>query len=131
LSLFDRPLVLIVEDHEDTRFLLRTLLERRGMRVLEAEDGVAGVHAAEEFRPDLILMDWSLPRMDGLAATRLIREHPRSGHIPIVFLSGHTVPEWQMAAREAGCCEYMIKPLNFAQLDRVLRKHVLLRLRSG
>jgi CheY-like chemotaxis protein len=101
------------------------------MRVVEAVDGVAGVRAAEEFRPDLILMDWTLPRMDGLAATRLISNRAELSHIPIVFLSAHAIPEWQMAAREAGCCEYLIKPLDFDQLDRVLRKHVLLRVING
>ena len=123
-SLSGIPLVLIVEDHEDTRFLLRTLLERRGMRVVEAEDGVACVRAAIGFHPDLILMDWSLPRMDGLEAIRLVRTYPQLSHIPIVILSGHTAPESQKMARDAGCCEYLVKPLDFDQLDRVLRKHL-------
>jgi two-component system cell cycle response regulator DivK len=127
----DGPLVLVVEDHEDTRFLLRVLLERRGVRVIEAGDGEAGVRAAEELHPDLILMDWSLPRVDGMAAMRLIRERDPSHHTPIVFLSGHVAPASQKAAREAGCAEYLIKPLDFDQLDRVLRKYLLLRLTSG
>jgi CheY-like chemotaxis protein len=127
----DKWLILIVEDHEDTRFLLRTLLERRGMRVVEAEDGEEGVRAAVELRPDLILMDGSLPRMDGLAATRLVRERIRSDHIPIVFLSGHAAPESRAAAFAAGCCEYLVKPLDFDQLDRVLRWALLLHLRGA
>ncbi|HEY0322501.1 MAG TPA: response regulator [Pyrinomonadaceae bacterium] len=125
---FDHLLVLIVEDHEDTRFLLRTLLERRGMRVCEAEDGVAGVRAAEELRPDLILMDWSLPRMDGLSATRFVRACPQLSHTVIVILSGHAAPESQKVARDAGCCEYLVKPFELDQLDRVLSKHLSLRL---
>ena len=130
-SLSDRLLVLVVEDHEDTRFLLRVLLERRGIRVVEVEDGEAGVRAADELRPDLILMDWSLPRLDGLAALRLIRTRAWLDHTPIVFLSGHAAPESQKVAREAGCCDYLVKPLDFDQLDRVLRKHLLLRLISA
>jgi len=102
-SLIVRPLVLVVEDDEDTRFLLRVFLARRGLRVVEAEDGAAGVRAAEEFHPDRILMDLSLPRMDGLKATRLVRERPELTHTPIVFLSGHALPDWQTAARAAGC----------------------------
>jgi CheY-like chemotaxis protein len=89
------------------------------------------VRAADELRPDLILMDWSLPRMDGLAALRLIRTRAKLDHTPIVFLSGHAAPESQRAAREAGCCDYLVKPLDFDQLDRVLRKHLLLRLISA
>jgi CheY-like chemotaxis protein len=98
------------------------------MRVVEAEDGEAGVRAAEELRPDLILMDWSLPRMDGLAATRLIHERDSLRRIPVVFLSGHVAPASQKVAREAGCCDYLIKPLDFDQLARVLRKHLMGRL---
>lgn len=124
----DGPLILVVEGHEDARFLLRTLLEMRGMCVIEAEDGIAGVHAAEEFHPDLILMDWTLPRMDGLAAMRLIHERDSSDHIPIVCISGHATPREQAMALAQGCCEYLVKPFDSDQLDRVLRKHVLLRL---
>jgi CheY-like chemotaxis protein len=131
LSQCSRPLVLVVEDHEDTRFLIRVILERRGIRVVEAEDGEAGLLAAEKFRPDLILMDWSLPLMDGLAATRLLHESAVLGDIPIIFLSGHAAPAFQKTARDAGCCEYLVKPLDFDQLDRVLRKRLLLRLISA
>jgi CheY-like chemotaxis protein len=101
------------------------------MRVIEACDGEAGLGAAVEFCPDLILMDWDLPHMDGLAATRLLQNRAGLGHIPIIFLSGHAAPASQKTAREAGCREYLVKPLDFDQLDRVLRKHLLLRLISA
>jgi CheY-like chemotaxis protein len=101
------------------------------MRVVEAVDGAAGVRAAERLRPDLILMDWSLPRIDGLSATRLIHERDSLRQIPIVFLSAHVAPASQRAAREAGCSEYLIKPLNFDHLDRVLRKYLQFRLIGG
>jgi two-component system cell cycle response regulator DivK len=130
-SLTARPLALVVEDHEDTRFLLRVILESRGLRVVEAADGEEGVRAAEELHPDLILMDWSLPRMDGLAAMRLVRERAALSHIPVVFLSGHAIPEWQREAREAGCSDYLVKPLDMGQLDRVLSRHLLLRVITG
>lgn len=118
------PLILIVEDDEDTRLMLRTFLEIRGMRVVEAEDGEAGVRAAEEIRPALILMDGSLPRLDGLAATRLIRERETLRRVPVVMLSGHAAPTAQEAAFAAGCSDYLEKPLKLVQLDHILQKHL-------
>jgi CheY-like chemotaxis protein len=127
LSSSGSPLVLIVEDHEDTRFMLRTLLEMRGLRVVEAEDGEAGVRAAAEIRPDLILMDGSLPRLDGLAAMRLIRERELLRSVPVVMLSGHAAPQSQAAAFAAGCSDYLVKPLDFGKLDRILQKWLTVR----
>jgi two-component system, cell cycle response regulator DivK len=124
---YDKLLVLTIEDHEDTRLLLRILLERRGMRVIEAGDGVAGISAAEKLHPDLILMDWSLPRLDGLAALRLIRGRPDLRLIPVIFLSAHAGPASREAAMSAGCSEYIVKPFEIDQLDRVLRRQLLLR----
>ncbi|MDT4953134.1 MAG: hypothetical protein QOJ02_1272 [Acidobacteriota bacterium] len=124
VSSYGNPLVLIVEDHEDTRFMLRTILELRGMRVVEAVDGEAGVRAAEKIRPDLILMDGTLPRLDGLDATRLIRESETLHGVPVVILSGHVAPKSQEAAFAAGCSDYLVKPLDFDQLDRILHKHL-------
>jgi CheY-like chemotaxis protein len=69
--------------------------------------------------------------MDGLAAMRLIRERAALSHIPVVFLSGHAIPEWQREAREAGCSDYLVKPLDMGQLDRVLSRHLLLRAITG
>ena len=96
------PLILIVEDHEDTRLMLRILLEMRGMWVVEAQDGEAGVRAAEEIHPDLILMDLTLPTLDGLAAMRLIRERETLRQVPVVITSGHAHPKLQEAAFAAG-----------------------------
>lgn len=118
------PLVLVVEDHDDTRFMLRTILEMRGMRVAEARDGEEGVRAAEEFRPDLILMDGSLPLMDGLAAARRIRERADGHRVPLVFVSGHAALASQAAAFAAGCDDYLVKPIDFDSLDRVLKRHL-------
>ena len=125
-SHLQRPLVLVVEDHEDTRALLRVILEKWGIRVIEAKDGEAGIQAARDHHPDLILMDWSLPLLDGLAVTRRLREGTESVHIPVIFLSAHAAPSSQKTAREAGCCEYLVKPLDFVQLDSVLRTHLSL-----
>lgn len=97
------------------------------MRVIEADDGVAGISAAEKLHPDLILMDWSLPRLDGLAALRLIRARPDLCLIPVIFLSAHAGPDSREAALSAGCSEYIVKPFEIDLLDRILRRHLLLR----
>ena len=114
--------VLVAEDHEDTRELLRTILERRGLTVFEAADGVEALDAAERERPDLILMDGGLPRLDGISATRRMRASASLSGVPIVFLSGHAGPQHQTAARDAGCDEYVVKPFDTARLDRVLNR---------
>ena len=119
-----RAKVLVAEDHEDTRALLRTLLERRGLSVVEACDGFEAVDAAERERPDLILMDGGLPLLDGIAATRRLRGLPARSSVPIVFLSGHAGPQAQTAALEAGCDEYVVKPFDIALFDTVLNRHL-------
>ena len=118
------PLIVIVEDHEDTRLMLRTFLKLRGMRVVEAEDGEAGVRAAEEIHPDLILMDGSLPRLDGLAATRLIRARETLRRVPVVILSGHAAPTSPEEVFAAGYSDYLEKPVKLVQLDHILQKHL-------
>jgi two-component system, cell cycle response regulator DivK len=116
--------VLVAEDHEDTRQLLRTILERRGLAVVEAGDGIAAVDTAERERPDLILMDGGLPLLDGISATRRLRGVPALSAVPIVFLSGQAGPQALTAALEAGCDEYVVKPFDLAQLDTVLNRHL-------
>lgn len=119
-----KPLVLVVEDHDDTRFMLTYLLERRGCRVASAEDGEMAVRVAEQTRPDLILMDAVLPRMDGLEATRRIRKKPALSCVPIVFLSGHAEAPFRAVALETGGDDYLIKPFEIDQLERVLERHL-------
>jgi DNA-binding response OmpR family regulator len=119
-----QPLVLVVEDHDDTRFMLEYLLKMRGCRVLVAEDGLMAVRLAESQRPDLILMDASLPRLDGLAATRRIRELAALHEVPIIFLSGHAQPSFRAVALETGGDDYLIKPFKIDQLERVLERHL-------
>src|ERR1700753_1353481 len=101
-----RPLVLVADDHEDTRLLLSTILDLRGCAVIEAVDGEEAVRLAQSAGPDLILMDASLPRVDGITATRRIRRMWQTGRVPIVFVSGHAEPSFRVVAREAGCDEY-------------------------
>ena len=119
-----KPVVLVVEDHDDTRFLLKWLLGMRGLDVVEAENGDEAVRLAAGTRPDLILMDASLPLLDGLSATRRIRAQAASAGVPIVFLSGHAEPSFRVAALAAGCDDFLIKPLDIERLDAVLAKHI-------
>lgn len=119
-----QPLILVTDDDDDTRFLFRTMLGMQGYSVIEAADGEQAVHLAESARPDLILMDASLPQLDGLGATRRIRQLGHVGRIPIVFVSGYAEPSYRAVAFDAGCDEYLVKPLDFAQLLVVLDKRL-------
>ncbi|HVF51450.1 MAG TPA: response regulator [Pyrinomonadaceae bacterium] len=116
------PSVLIVEDHEDTRFILKTLIEMSGYRVLEAGDGFEALEIAERERPDIVVMDGSLPFLDGLSTTRRLREHTSGRDLPVVILSGHTTPEYQADALAAGCDGYLAKPIDFDQLQAILQR---------
>ncbi|HKG14025.1 MAG TPA: response regulator [Pyrinomonadaceae bacterium] len=119
-----RPLVLVVEDHDDTRLLLKTMLEMRGYRVAEAVDGEEGVRAARRECPRLVIMDATLPRLDGLAATRRIRSDSALEGVPVVFLSGHAQPAFRAAALDAGGTEFLVKPVVLADLAAVLERHL-------
>ncbi len=111
-----QPLVLVTDDHEDTRLLFRTLLGMRGYAVIEAADGEEAVQLAESASPDLILMDGTLPRLDGLSATRLIRKLSNGRKTPIVFVCGRAEPNFRAIALDAGCDEFLVKPLDFELL---------------
>ncbi|HVS21616.1 MAG TPA: response regulator [Pyrinomonadaceae bacterium] len=113
-------LVLVVEDFEDSRFMMRRLLEMSGYRVVEASDGEQAVELALQERPALVLMDLSLPKLDGLSATRKIRQRRGFDRIPIVAVSAHDSPEARNEALAAGCNDYVTKPIDFDQLKSVL-----------
>lgn len=114
--------VLVVEDFADNRFMMRKLLEMSGYQVVEAVDGKEAVEVAESARPDLILMDLSLPRLDGLDATRRIRELDGLRHVPIVAVSAHDTNDFHADALAAGCNEYVTKPIDFDELDALVKK---------
>lgn len=117
-------LFLVVEDFEDSRFMMRRLLEMAGYNVLEASDGEQAVKMAVESRPVLILMDLSLPKLDGLSATRQIRQQKGLKKTPILAVSAHDSPESRTEALEAGCNEYVTKPIDFDQLHALLQRFV-------
>lgn len=120
----ERPVVLVTDDHADTRLMFRTMLGIRGYSVIEAADGEEAVMLAESSTPDLILMDGMLPGLDGLDATRRIRKLSNGGNTPIVFICGRAEPNDRASALDAGCDEFLVKPLNFELLDSVLEKHL-------
>ena len=102
--------ILVVEDQEDNRQILRDLLNSVGYQILEAEDGARGVAAAEAERPDLILMDIQLPLVDGYEATRRIKANPDLRHIPIIVVTSYALSGDDVKAFEAGCDAYVTKP---------------------
>lgn len=117
--------ILIVEDVALNVDLLTQLLEDE-YELLFAEDGAAGVSKAEQVKPDVILMDMSLPVMDGYEATRRIKANDALKHIPIIGLSAHAMSGDEAKARAAGCDDYLTKPVNedllFQKLERALRQ---------
>ncbi|MDT5061174.1 MAG: two-component system, cell cycle response regulator DivK [Acidobacteriota bacterium] len=117
-----RPTIMVVEDFEDNRFMMRRLLEMSGYRVLEAVNGEEAVELAWRERPGLILMDLSLPQLDGLAATRRIRQYPEMRHVPIVAVSAHDTADFHADALAAGCNDYVTKPIDFDQLEALLSR---------
>lgn len=102
--------VLLVEDNEDNRTVYRTILEHFGYQVIEAQNGEAGVSMAREQRPDLILMDISIPLIDGWEATRILKSEPETAHIPIIALTAHALATDRAKANEVGCDGYLAKP---------------------
>jgi CheY-like chemotaxis protein len=113
------PKILIVEDNEMNRDMLSRRLARRGYEIAVAVDGEAGVAAAWAESPDLILMDMSLPVMDGWEATRRIKAEARTGAIPVIGLTAHAMTGDRDKALAAGCDDYDTKPV---ELPRLLEK---------
>ena len=105
-------LILIVEDNETNRKLLRDVLQFKGYRTIEAETGEDGVTLAMRHKPDLILMDYQLPGIDGIEAFRRIRNASDTAHIPIVAITASAMPEEAKKMKEAGFDGFLTKPIN-------------------
>lgn len=104
------PLILVVDDYQDAREMYAEYLQFSGFRVAEAKNGNEAVEQAMALKPDLILMDLSLPGMDGWEATRLLKADQTTRHIPIVALTGHALAGASEGARKAGCDSFVTKP---------------------
>jgi len=116
--------ILVVEDTEDTRILLKLVLEIQGYWVVEADNGLSAVEIARRERPDLILMDMSLPVMDGCQATRRIREQPSLKNVPIIACTAYNQWEWRGKAILAGCSGFITKPVNIDRLYNTLSRYL-------
>jgi two-component system cell cycle response regulator DivK len=120
-------IILVAEDSDDIRLMIRVMLEHRGHRVVEASDGREAVELATSRNPDVILMDLSMPIMDGIEATKHLREQAATSHMPIIAVTAHCAdPLWRGRAIAAGCTECVAKPVDFKRLD-----HLISLIRSG
>ena len=116
--------VLVVEDNPDNMTLIVDVLLELKYEVLQATNGLQGVSIAQETTPDLILMDLSLPKMDGWTAARKIKEQENLNHIPIIALTAHAMIGDRERAIEAGCDDYISKPINLQELAVKLDKYI-------
>ena len=116
--------IMIVEDYDDTRILLRRVLERLGDSVLEASNGQEAVDIVDREHPDLILMDLDLPILDGIAATQRIRKQPEMEKVPIVAVTAYPMSYTHVKAFAKGCDEYMAKPIDTTELERLVTRYL-------
>ena len=114
-------MILIAEDSPDSREMMQVLLGSKGYDVISAECGLEAVEVALTKFPDLILLDLQLPDLDGLAVTRNLRLRPNFKEVPIVVVSGHDPCKYRQLALDAGCTDYLLKPIEFDQLDEILK----------
>lgn len=119
----DRPSVLLVEDDPDTRHMYATCLDVLGFDVSEARDGIEGVRCAQAVHPNVVLMDVAMPRMDGLEATRRLKNNPDTASVPVVILSAFTTRQDRERALAAGASEFVAKPCDPETLASRLRKY--------
>lgn len=119
-----RPVVLVVDDYDEVRTMLRRALESRGCQVVEAQDGREAVTVARRERPALILMDVWMPHQTGVAAVRQIREDPAMAEVPIVALTAYEAVDLHIKAVQAGCDQYLIKPIDLDQLQTLIARYL-------
>lgn len=114
-------IILVADDTEDIRLMIRVMLENRGHRVVEAAHGREAVELATRERPDVILMDLNMPVMDGIEATRRLRGRPETSNMPIIAVTAHCPDSaWRRRAISAGCIECVGKPVDFRRLEQLI-----------
>lgn len=115
-----KPCILIAEDFEENRIALKLILQHSGFDVIEAEDGRQAVETVRREKPDLVLMDVTLPALDGLQATREIRSDDEFKQLPIIIISAHDSEEIRRQAAEAGGTAYISKPVEIEELKKLI-----------
>ena len=115
------PTVLIVEDDEDARYFMRLELEHLGYLVTEAENGEQAVEVANREKPDIILMDLSLPVLDGIGATRKIRDCDGLNAVPVIAVTAHQETDFREGAKAAGFAAYVTKPIDIKWLNELIK----------
>ena len=116
--------ILVIEDFSDARGLMRLVLEAEGYRVVEASNGLDGIEMARRENPDAILMDMSLPLLDGCQATKSIRELPNLRNTPIIACTAYNQWSWRSKAILAGCTDFLTKPLELSVLLAMLSRYL-------
>ena len=116
--------IMVVEDYDDTRLLLKRCLEGLGYSVLEASNGQEALDIAGRIRPDLILMDLDLPILDGIAATQQIRQQADLEGVPIVAVTAYPMSYTRVKAFAKGCDEYMAKPIDMTELAQLVHRYL-------
>lgn len=116
--------ILVIEDNADNLELVRFLLEQAGFQVISAMDGLDGLEKARSLKPDLVLLDMSLPELDGWHLAKKLKDAPETARIPIIALTAHTLPGDRRRALEAGCDGFISKPLNVARFASQIQEYL-------
>ncbi len=125
------PTVLYIDDIENNRILVTRRLEKKGYRVITAENAAEGLRVAALERPDLILMDMVMPDLDGWSATRQLKTDAKLVHVPVIALTAHAMQGDREKALEAGCDDYETKPFDFPRLFQKIEAHLTARSGAG
>jgi CheY-like chemotaxis protein len=115
-----KPTILVAEDSADSREMMQVLLEIKGYQVVSAENGIRALELAIRNQPDVLLLDLELPKLDGLDVARNLRLHAKFKRVPIIIVSGHDPSRYRQAALDAGCDDYLLKPISFERLNELL-----------
>ena len=117
-----RPVVMLVEDYQDTREMMRQMLELTGCRVVEASNGQEAIELSQHGELDLVLMDLNMPVLDGFTATLRIREYERTRDVPVVAVTAFDTAEFRAAAGAVGCCDFVVKPIDHDHLSELITR---------